>query len=127
MARPLRPGRSAGALLLAIAAVASGIAACSSTGNGVEASPVATSTVDLPKSYRFAPTAVTVPAGTTVTWTNDDNFTHSVKFLDGGLPTDPLVMQPGEHQTFTFAAPGTYHYECSFHPQNMQGTVTVTP
>ena len=32
--------------------------------------------VDLPKSYKFAPAAITVTAGTTVTWTNDDNFTH---------------------------------------------------
>jgi plastocyanin len=61
-----------------------------------------------------------------VTWTNDDNFTHSVQFKDGGLPTDPLVMQPGDHQAFTFTTPGTYHYQCSFHPQNMQGTVVVT-
>jgi plastocyanin len=112
--------------ILVIAAVALGAAACNSAGSGADASPVATSTVDLPRSYTFAPAAITVTAGTTVTWTNDDNFTHSVQFKDGGLPTDPLVMQPGDHQAFTFTTPGTYHYQCSFHPQNMQGTVVVT-
>lgn len=112
--------------------VAAAMAACSpsgSTGTGATAgaAAVATSVVDLPPSYRFAPEAISVAAGTTVTWTNSDNFTHSVQFLDGGLPTDPLLMQPGATATFTFAAPGTYAYQCHLHPQNMRGTVTVTP
>jgi plastocyanin len=123
-----RPARlRAGALFIGLLATAGlAVAACGATGTGVDASPAATSTVDLPKSYKFAPVAISVAAGTTVTWTNDDNFTHSVQFKDGGLPTDPLVMQPGQHQAFTFSTPGTYHYQCSFHPQNMQGTVVVT-
>jgi plastocyanin len=35
-------------------------------------------------------------------------------------------MQPGSSATFTFASPGTYHYQCHLHPQNMKGTVTVS-
>lgn len=101
------------------------LAACSATGS--TASPVATSAVDLPQSYRFAPPAIVVKAGTTVTWTNHDNFTHSVQFLDGGLPSDPRVMQPGQVTSFDFTTPGTYHYQCHLHPQNMKGSVTVTP
>jgi plastocyanin len=89
-------------------------------------SPVPTTTVDLPPSYRFVPEAITVVAGATVTWTNHDNFSHSVQFLDGGLPSDPRVMKPGASTTFTFPAVGTYHYQCSFHPHDMQGTVVVT-
>jgi plastocyanin len=127
MAIGSRPGLRAGALLVLLAAtVALALAACGGGSSGAAASPVATTTVDLPKSYKFAPAAITVPAGSTVTWTNDDNFSHNVHFLDGGLPSDPLVMQPGQQQTYTFATPGTYHYECSFHPQNMKGTVVVT-
>jgi plastocyanin len=124
----MRPGRlPAGALLIGFLAMAGlGAAACGSGGTGVDASPVVTSTVDLPTSYKFAPVAISVAAGTTVTWTNHDNFSHSVQFKDGGLPADPLVMQPGQHQAFRFSTPGTYHYQCSFHPQNMQGTVVVT-
>ena len=101
--------------------------ACSSAGAGGPAAPLATDKVDLPASYKFAPAAITVPAGTTVTWTNDDHFTHSVQFLDGGLPTDPHVMSPGQTATFAFATPGTYTYQCHLHPQNMKGTVVVTP
>jgi plastocyanin len=119
--------RRAVGLALALAAAVA-FAACS-TGSGGGASsavPVATSMVDLPPSYKFAPLAITVSAGTEVTWTNHDNFTHSVQFKDGGLPADPMVMQPGSSATFTFATPGTYHYQCHLHPQQMQGTVTVT-
>ena len=120
--------------LAAATVVAAALAACSPSGSagaagtdGTGGGAVATSVVDLPRSYRFAPEAISVPAGTTVTWNNSDNFTHSVQFADGGLPTEPLLMQPGESATFTFAAPGTYSYLCHLHPQDMRGTVTVTP
>lgn len=108
------------------AAVVVGLAACAPAG-AADATPVATTSVDLPPSYKFAPVAITVKAGSTVDWTNDDHFTHSVQFLDGGLPADPLVMDPGEAVSFTFATAGTYHYQCHLHPQDMKGSVTVTP
>ena len=54
------------------------LVACASAGDAT-ASPVATNTVELPKSYRFAPAAITVPAAATVTWTNHDDFTHNVR------------------------------------------------
>jgi plastocyanin len=109
-------------VLISLAAVG-----CGSGGNGsTTGSAVPTTQVDLPPSYRFVPADISVAAGATVTWTNHDNFTHSVAFLDGGLPTDPHVMKPGETATFTFAAAGTFHYQCTFHPQNMKGTVVVT-
>jgi plastocyanin len=111
--------------------VAAGLAACSpsaaNSGDTTDDAAVATAVVDLPPSYRFAPEAISVVAGTTVTWNNHDNFTHSVQFLDGGLPTEPQLMQPGASTTFAFATPGTYRYQCHLHPQNMRGTVTVTP
>ena len=76
-------------------------------------------------NFAFSPPSLTVKAGTTVTWKNDDHFTHSVQFLDGGLPTAPMVMDPGASVSFTFSQPGLFHYQCHLHPQNMQGTVTV--
>lgn len=36
------------------------------------------------------------------------------------------VMHPGGKITHGFDKPGTYRYDCSFHPNNMQGTVIVT-
>ena len=123
-------GRLVGIALTAALALA--FAACTTSGSGGSAGSgagelVATSTVDLPPSYRFVPEAIQGKVGTTVTWTNNDNFTHSVQFKDGGLPIDPMVMQPGADATFTFSTAGTFSYLCHLHPQNMQGTVTVTP
>ena len=104
------------ALLLVLAACGGGGAATASVG------PVDTTTVDLPKSYRFEPAAIVVDAGATVTWTNHDNFSHTVGF-DG---EEPLAMSPGESVTRMFATAGEYQYVCTLHPQNMKGTVLVT-
>jgi plastocyanin len=97
------------------------LAACSA---GASAAPVATGHVDLPRSYKFAPAVITVALGTTVTWTNHDQFTHSVRLFDDGGQV--LVMKPGERVSYTFEQPGLRHYDCSFHPHDMKGTVLVT-
>lgn len=116
-----------GVTLMAAAAVLVGIlAGCAQAGESAP-SPVAVSAVDLPPSYRFAPADISVGAGTTVTWTNNDHFSHSVQFMDGGLPSKPLAMEPGQVVTFTFERPGLYQYQCHLHPQNMRGSVTVSP
>jgi plastocyanin len=119
--RPFRAVRAGHVLLPALAAFALAISACGA-GAAVNASPVATTSVDLPKSYRFAPAAITVPAGTTVTWSNNDDFTHNVT-LEG---VEPLTMAPGQSATHAFATAGTYPYVCSLHPKDMKGTVLVT-
>jgi plastocyanin len=84
--------------------------------------PVATSQVDLPRSYKFVPENITVAVGTTVTWTNNDNFTHSVRLLDSG---ETQLMKPGETVTHTFGASGLFKYDCSLHPKDMRGSVLV--
>jgi plastocyanin len=113
---------SAGSLLRpALALLAVGLfAACAQTGSS---SPVPTNQVDLPRSYRFAPANITVAVGTTVTWTNSDNFTHSVRGLEGD--SQPLMMKPGEKVTHTFNSPGAFRYDCSLHPKDMKGSVLV--
>ena len=104
------------------AAALAAAAGCAPAARG--ARPVATAVVDLPKSYRYAPAAITVPVGTRVTWTNSDVFTHSVRLLD--LGDTNLVMQPGERVSYTFTRPGLHPYDCAFHGQMMKGTVEVT-
>lgn len=99
------------------------IAGCAGDATG-SSGPVATNEVTMPRSYRFAPETIQVSAGTTVTFRNEDNFTHSVKLRDGSEP-DHLV-KPGESVQITFAQPGTFDYECSLHPRDMRGTVVVT-
>ena len=101
------------------------IATAAACGKGERtAPPVATDRVNLPKSYEFAPTAITVRTGATVTWVNADVFTHAVRLTDDGGAV--LVMKPGDSVHFTFSTPGLHHYDCSFHPHDMRGTVLVT-
>jgi plastocyanin len=97
------------------------LAACATAPS---AEPVATSRVDLPPSYRFEPEVISVPDGTTVTWTNHDNFSHSVRLLDDG--GEVLTMAPGESASFTFSGPGKHRYDCSLHPHDMSGVVIVS-
>jgi plastocyanin len=104
-------------LVLAAAFVALG-AGC---GSSPDAAPVATTQVTMAKSYRFDPKNVEVDAGATVTWTNDDNFTHTVH-VDG---MEDHEVEPGDKVSITFAAAGTYHYVCTLHRRDMQGEVIV--
>lgn len=93
---------------------------------------------------------ITVPVGTTITWTNEaNNVPHTVTFpavgqqppagppeqvapsggasYDGSTLTNSGVMPPGASYSLTFTKAGTYTYYCLFHdgPTGMIGTVTV--
>jgi plastocyanin len=73
-------------------------------------------------SFSFQPAALTVPVGTTVTWTNNDSASHTVTADDGSFKSGTL----GNGGTFsqTFATAGTFAYHCAFH-SSMTGTITV--
>ena len=71
----------------------------------------------------FAPTTVTVAAGGTVTWTNNDARLHNVAAGDSSWVSEIMAKSGGTHQR-TFATPGTHAYICSLHPE-MTGTVIV--
>ena len=74
------------------------------------------------KKFMFNPMDVTVPAGTSVTWENEDGEPHTVVSLTGDFRSQALDEKDKfSHQ---FAAPGTYKYICSIHPR-MVGTITV--
>ena len=110
-----------GATLAVLAAI--GLAAC--YGDAAQAADLeATNQVVLARSYRFEPATISIAVGTTVTWTNQDQFSHTVRLLDDGGAVLPL--EPREQVTHTFAAAGVFRYDCSLHPQNMRGTVVVT-
>jgi plastocyanin len=116
-----RPGA---AIVAVLAAVMVAIAGCGS-GASASVAPVATTSVDLPKSYRFAPPVITVAAGATVTWTNHDDFSHNVTFIDEPA-VPPIALPPGATGQRTFEAPGRHPYHCTFHPNDMKGEVIVT-
>lgn len=75
------------------------------------------------EAFMFQPTALTVPVGTTVTWTNYDPVAHTVTDVDQ-LWDSGLFETPGTFAK-TFTEPGTYTYYCIPHP-TMIGTIEVT-
>lgn len=97
--------------------------ACGGDSGPDDAAPARTDRVTLPKSYTFEPAAIAVPLGTTVTWTNEDDFPHDVTLLDGTKEKRELSI--GKSATMTFGEAGTFRYQCSIHPQQMKGTVVV--
>jgi plastocyanin len=109
-------------LALAVAVLLVLLAGCA-TQTTTAAAPVETAQVSMPPSYRFDPPRIQVPAGTTVTWRNSDNFTHSVSVSGGSFPL--LNLSAGQSGTITFDQPGTYDYLCTYHAQDMQGTIIV--
>ena len=73
-------------------------------------------------NFSFGPATLTVPAGTTVTWTNRDDIPHTVVSDDKVFRSK--VLDTDEKFSFTFTKPGTYPYFCSIHPK-MTGKVVV--
>jgi plastocyanin len=104
---------------LLVAVVAFVLAGCAQSEEAAQ--PVRTTEVSMPKSYRFDPKTIEVDAGATVTWRNEDNFTHTVE-VEG---REDMKVEPGESVSVTFSQPGTYDYVCTLHSHDMRGEVIV--
>ena len=77
--------------------------------------------------FAFEPGTVMIAAGDTVTWTvtrAQDPHTVSPVGQPGAFEASGLLRQ-GDSFIVTFAQPGTYPYECTIHPEDMQATVIV--
>jgi plastocyanin len=72
--------------------------------------------------FIFAPQRVSVKAGTTVTWVNDDDIPHVV--VASNKLFKSKTLDTNDKFSFTFTTPGTYEYFCSLHP-HMTGTIVV--
>jgi plastocyanin len=73
-------------------------------------------------NFSFSPATITVPAGTSIRWTNRDDIPHTVVSDDKTFKSKPLDTD--EQFTYTFTKPGTYNYFCSIHPK-MTGKIVV--
>jgi plastocyanin len=76
------------------------------------------------KNLAFNPASILIFEGTTVIWTNNESFTHTVtsdtNVFDSGN------INSGQTFDFTFNELGTFEYHCAIHPQ-MRGEITVIP
>jgi len=73
-------------------------------------------------NFSFGPQTLTVPVGTTVTWTNRDDIPHTIVSTDGVFKSK--VRDTDETFSYTFTKAGTYTYFCSVHPK-MTGKIIV--
>jgi plastocyanin len=86
------------------------------------AAPVAGDTISI-DNFAFVPATLTVPVGSTVTWTNHDEEPHTVAASDGSFHSPGMGSQASYSHTFPTA--GRFDYVCSIHPF-MHATVVVT-
>src|SRR2546425_10168947 len=105
-------------VVVALVVVASGVAMARSE----EATrPVAV------QLFQFQPGVVDVPAGTTVTWRNQDDIEHTVTAGEPERRTgrfDQRLDGRGATATLRFGEPGVYRYFCDRHP-SMRGEIRV--
>jgi plastocyanin len=116
------------AIGLLLWAASSGAASAQTQATAGATSPPAAARADaappivIARDFMFAPAAITIRAGASVTWKNTDDEPHTV-VSDTGLFRSG-ALDTGESFTFRFDKPGTYHYACSIHPR-MVGTIVV--
>jgi plastocyanin len=67
-------------------------------------------------NFSFGPADITIPAGTTVTWTNNDDVPHVVTSDDNKM-FKSKALDTDDRFSFTFTKPGTYNYYCAIHPK----------
>lgn len=75
----------------------------------------------------YIPETVTIKAGQSLVWMNEDAAFHSVTSGTYEEPDglfDSGYMDPADTFSYTFEDTGTYEYYCTLHPW-MAGTVTV--
>ncbi|WP_435120038.1 cupredoxin domain-containing protein [Halolamina sp. C58] len=98
-------------------------ATSSETANGAAGTSVAM------VNTAFDPVRVSIDAGTTVEWVNDDGFEHDVtatQFHDSAADWSfSTTLSGGESTTFTFEEQGVYEYYCTIHGESMCGAVLV--
>ncbi len=91
--------------------------------SGAPVTPEGTNQVGM-KDLNFVPEQITVKAGETITWTNQESVPHNVvNAEEGEQPKSELFNEGGTYE-FTPKEPGKIDYVCTIHP-GMEGTITV--
>ena len=82
-------------------------------------------------STGFVPATISIKAGETISWTNQDNAPHEVSAdpypKDNSIPgfVNKKGLLKGNSLTFTFTKAGTYTYHDELHPYALKGVVVV--
>lgn len=73
--------------------------------------------------FAFSPANLTIAAGDSVVFVNEDGAPHTATADNGGFDTGRLSR--GQSATLTFNAAGTFSYFCAVHP-HMKGSITIS-
>jgi plastocyanin len=69
------------------------------------------------KNRAFAVGEVTIGAGDTVLFTNEDEFLHQIYVASGGMTFDSSEQPPGQTIEVNFPRPGIFTVRCHIHPK----------
>ncbi len=92
--------------------------------NGGTTPPVLTNAVNV-VDFDFTPPNIQVAGGSTVTWTWAGVVGHNVTFGATSGIANQITQITGTHSAVMPTAAGTYTYQCTIHPLQMQGSVLV--
>ncbi len=97
--------------------------------NAAESGPTPAPVIVHVNDFAYKPPTLTIVAGTSVTFINDDDYTHTVTAIDK-VNYKPLFdsgnIDKGEKWTHTFTTPGTFKYICAYH-DFVKATIVVRP
>ena len=108
--------------LIAVSALAVGLAACGSSSKNSTPAASGSGTAQITIDSNFTFHVTPVKAGSTVTVKNDAGVTHTVTADSGGFD---VSIDAGKTATFTAPAAGTHPFHCKIHTF-MKATLTVT-
>jgi plastocyanin len=129
MSTTINPARQCRRIALVLSAVgaaallAAGLPRLSAAGEAVVQAAASPATVQI-DNFSFAPATLTVTAGTTVTWKNEDDSPHRIGDKNGTFKS--AALDTDDTFSHTFATPGEYPYICTIHPY-MVGKIIVKP
>lgn len=72
------------------------------------------------RGFTYNPASTTIPAGSTVTWTNSDSVPRTATGPGFGTRT----LQRGQSGSATFSTRGQFNYRCTIHP-TIQSVIIV--
>lgn len=88
--------------------------------------PVQSGTVQIAyRNIAIDPDTVKVKVGSTIKWTDFDDVTHNVTSESGPSKFASANLNEGSTFSYKVTKPGVIHYECTYHPASMNGTIEV--
>ena len=88
--------------------------------------PVLSGTVQIAyRNIAIAPDTVKVKVGSTLEWTDYDDVTHNVTSESGPSKFASANLKEGSKFSYKVTKAGVIHYECTYHPASMNGTIEV--